>query len=88
MVNWRRKTNVGGAPDSNKAPVRIGRWGGARGNYMEDLIDEVAIFNKALEEKVVQQIVKTSLTRELSAELSNQPVLRWAQIKLNSIRLH
>ena len=68
--------------------MRIGRWGGARGDYMEGLIDEVAIFNKALEEKEVQQIVKTSLTQELSVELSNQLVLRWAQIKLNSIRLH
>ena len=82
------ETNVGGAPDPNKAPMRIGRWGGARGDYMEGLIDEVAIFNKALEGKEVQQIVKTSLTQELSVELSNQLVLRWAQIKLNSIRLH
>ena len=81
------ETNVDGTPDSNKAPVRIGRRGGALGNYMEDLIDEVAIFNKALEEKEVQKIVKTSLTRELSVELSNQLVLRWAQIKLTSIRL-
>ena len=68
--------------------MRIGRRAGACGDYMEGLIDEVAIFNKALEEKEVQQIVKTSLTQELSVELSNQLVLRWAQIKLNSIRLH
>ena len=52
------ETNVGGAPDPNKAPMRIGRWGGARGDYMEGLIDDVVTFNKALEEKEVQQKLK------------------------------
>ena len=62
--------------------MRIGRRAGACGDYMEGLIDDVATFNKALEEKEVQQITKTSLAQELNVELAS----RWAQIKLNSIQ--
>ena len=38
--------------------MRIGRRAGACGDYMEGLIDEVVTFNKALEEKEVQQKLK------------------------------
>ena len=62
--------------------MRIGRRAGACGDYMEGLIDDVVTFNKALEEKKVQQITKTSLAQELNVELAS----RWAQIKLNSIQ--
>ena len=62
--------------------MRIGRRAGACGDYMEGLIDDVVTFNKALEEKEVQQITKTSLAQELNVELAS----RWAQIKLNSIQ--
>lgn len=69
---------VGGSPDFNTAPVRIGRWGGARGEYMEGLIDEVAIFNTALDEAEIQEIMNTGLAHILAVAPAGKLAATWA----------
>jgi len=41
-------------PDHNTDPVRIGRWAGARGDFIKGIIDEVAILNEALSEDEIK----------------------------------
>ncbi|MCZ6679317.1 MAG: LamG domain-containing protein, partial [Candidatus Poribacteria bacterium] len=72
---------VGGDPDFNTAPVRIGRWGGARGDYMEGLIDEVAIFNKAIDEAGIGEIMNTSLAQILAVKPMGRLTVTWASMK-------
>ena len=72
---------VGGSPDFNTAPVRIGRWGGARGDRWQGLIDEVAIFNTALDEAEIQEIMNTGLADLLAVEPAGKLAATWASIK-------
>jgi len=67
-------------PDHNTEPVRIGRWGAPRGDYMEGVIDEVAIFSEALTEDEIRDITM-NLRDALAVEASEKLAATWGTLK-------
>jgi hypothetical protein len=67
-------------PDQNAESVKIGRWGAQRGDFMIGLMDEVAIFNRALTEEEIG-IVITGLAAMLAVEPSGKLTATWGAIK-------
>ena len=67
-------------PDHNTEPVRIGRWGAPRGDFMEGMIDEVAIFSEALTEDEIQDITM-NLRDALAVEASGKLTVKWGALK-------
>lgn len=67
-------TNV---PDNNTEPVRVGRWGGARGDFMNGVVDEVAIYSEALAEDAIQNM----MTGPSAVEPSSKLAATWAFLK-------
>jgi len=66
-----------------KQPVRIGGGAnaGAAGLYTPGIIDEVAIFNVALEEKEIQDIMNKGLSSMLAVSLTGKLTTTWAEVK-------
>lgn len=64
-------------PDHNTDPVRFGRWGAPRGDFIEGVIDEVAIFNKALG---VDEI-KVAMEGLAPVEVLGKLVTTWAYLR-------
>lgn len=69
-------------PDHNADPVRIGRWSGARGDFIKGTIDEVAILNQALSEEEIKNAM-SGLTSalELAVEPSGKLATTWSYLK-------
>jgi hypothetical protein len=68
-------TNV---PDNNTEPVRIGRWGGERGDFMNGVVDEVSIYSEALTEDVIQSM----MTGPAPVEPSGKTAITWSFLKI------
>ena len=72
-----------GKPGPGNAPVTIGHWNG--GSRFVGTIDEVAIFNAALEEADIMRIAQEGLQETLGAEMSVQPSSKltttWGNLK-------
>ncbi len=71
-------TNI--PPDHNTEPVRIGRWGAPRGDFMEGIIDDVAIFSEALTANEIRHITM-NLSDALAVEASGKLTIKWGMIK-------
>jgi len=72
-------TNV---PDQPQEPVRIGRWAGDAGDFINGAVDEVAIFNKALSEEEIQSaMVGLAITFGFAVEPSGKLATTWSHIK-------
>ena len=67
-------------PDHNTEPVRIGRWGAPRGDYMEGVIDEVAIFSEALTGDEIRDITM-NMRDALAVETSGKLAVTWGALK-------
>jgi hypothetical protein len=61
-----------GKPTPTDNPVTIGHWNG--GSRFDGVIDEVAIFNTALDEADIKEIAADGLKTALGASLSVKPV--------------
>jgi hypothetical protein len=72
-----------GKPGAGGAPVTIGHWGGSS-NFV-GIIDEVAIFNTALEEDDIKDIAADGLVAFLSVDQSVEPAGKlantWGRLK-------
>lgn len=67
-------------PDHNTDPVRIGRWGNPRGDFMKGIMDEIAIFNRALTDGEIESVI-TGLARVLAVEPSGKLATTWSYLK-------
>lgn len=67
-------------PDHNTEPIRIGRWGAVRGDFMAGIIDDVAIFSQALTADEVRDITM-KLRDALSIEASGKLAVTWGALK-------
>ena len=69
-------------PDNTTDPVRIGRWSGARGDFIRGTIDEVAILNEALSEDEIKDAM-AGLTKVFgfAVKPSGKLTTTWAGIK-------
>lgn len=67
-------------PDQNDESVKIGRWGAPRGDFIVGLIDEVAIFNRALTEEEIGLVI-TGLAAMLAVEPSGKLAVTWGYIR-------
>jgi len=67
-------TNV---PDNNTEPVRIGRWGGEAGDFMNGVVDEVSIYNEAFDEAAIQVM----MIEPASVEPSGKLATTWSFLK-------
>ena len=74
-------------PDHNTEPIRIGRWGAPRGDYMAGIIDEVAIFSQALTTDEIQNITM-NMRDALSVEVSNKLTVTWGALKQSMTERH
>lgn len=76
-------SNRDGKPTPNNEPVTFGHWGG--GSRFRGIIDDVAIFNVALDEKDIAEIAANGLKATVSAGKSVKPagklVFTWGNIK-------
>ena len=82
VMEGETKTEI--PPDHNTEPMRIGRWGAPRGDYMEGIIDEVAIFSQALTEDEIQDITM-NLRDALAVEASGKLAVTWGTLKQSMI---
>ena len=80
VMEGETKTEI--PPDHNTEPVRIGRWGAPRGDYI--VIDEVAIFSEALTEDEIQNITM-NLRDALAVEVSGKLAVTWGTLKQSII---
>ena len=85
VLEGETKTEI--PPDHNTEPVRIGRWGAPRGDFMEGMIDEVAIFNTALTEDEIKEITM-NLRDALNVETSGKLALTWGSLKRSRAERH
>lgn len=67
-------------PDHNTDPVRFGRWGADRGDFIKGVIDEIAIFNKALTESEIKDVM-AGLAIMLAVEPSGKLATTWSRLK-------
>ncbi len=77
-IEGETKTEV--PPDHNTEPIRIGRWGAVRGDFMEGIIDEVALFNAALTEDEIQNITM-NMRDALAVDAHGKLTLTWGALK-------
>ena len=82
VMEGETKTDI--PPDHNTEPIRIGRWGAPRGDYMAGIIDEVAIFNQALAADEIRDITM-NMRDALAVEASGKLATKWGALK-RSIR--
>ena len=78
VMEGETKTEI--PPDHNTEPVRIGRWGAPRGDYMEGVIDEVAIFSEALTGDEIRDITM-NMRDALAVETSGKLAVTWGALK-------
>ena len=78
VMEGETKTEI--PPDHNTEPVRIGRWGAPRGDYMEGVIDEVAIFSEALTGDEIRDITM-NMRDALAVEASGKLAVTWGALK-------
>jgi len=64
-------------------PINIGTWNGANGYWFAGTIDEVAVFNVALKDADIQNLVDKGLKDSLltAVELSGKLITTWSNIK-------
>ena len=67
-------------PDHNTEPIRIGRWGAVRGDFMAGIIDDVAIFSQALTTDEIRDITM-KLRDALMVEASGKLAVTWGALK-------
>lgn len=67
-------------PDHNTEPIRIGRWGAVRGDFMAGIIDEVAIFSQALTTDEIRDITM-NMRDALAVEASGKLAVTWGILK-------
>lgn len=72
------KTDI--PPDHNTEPIRIGRWGAPRGDFMEGALDEVAIFREAFTEDEIRDITM-NIRDALSVSPLGRLTLTWGALK-------
>ena len=82
VMEGETKTEI--PPDHNTEPLRIGRWGAPRGDYMEGIIDEVAIFSQALTEDEIRDITM-NMRDALAVEASGKLTVTWGTLKQSMI---
>ena len=85
VMEGETKTEI--PPDHNTEPPRIGRWGAPRGDYMEGIIDEVAIFSQALTEDDIRDITM-NMRDALAVEASGKLTVAWGTLKQSMIERH
>ena len=85
VMEGETKTEI--PPDHNTEPVRIGRWGAPRGDYMEGVIDEVAIFSEALTGDEIRDITM-NLREALAVEASGKLTVIWGTLKRSMVERH
>lgn len=67
-------------PDHNTEPIRIGRWGAPRGDYMAGIIDDVAIFSQALTANEIRDITM-NMRDALAVKASGKLTVTWGTLK-------
>lgn len=75
------KGPASGKLDTNDIPVSIGRNNVGNREHYQGLMDEVAIFNKALTEKEIQKIIKDGLATFTGVEPVGKLSTTWGEIK-------
>ena len=78
VMEGETKTEI--PPDHNTEPVRIGRWGNPRGDYWSGVLDEVAMFNRALTEDEIQDITM-NMRDALAVEALGKLTVTWGALK-------
>lgn len=68
-----------GPLSSSDVPVEIGRRGGQR--FINGLLDDIAIFNVALTEDQIREIIENGLANAMSISPTGKLAVRWAKIK-------
>ncbi len=80
----KRSANITADASSTDANVTIGRQSNANGFFFDGIIDEVAIFNAALEEEDIQTLMNTGLKESLNpsaVDFSGKLVSTWAELR-------
>ena len=85
--NMEAEKATANVPDHNTDPVRIGRWAGARGDFIKGTIDEVAILNGTLsEDEIKDAMTGLSDTFGFAVEPSGKLAATWSRLHLRKLK--
>jgi hypothetical protein len=74
-------TNTSAPVSESQANLRIGEWGGSSGRQFNGILDEIFIFNDALNEADIKVIMNSGINGALSVSPSDKLAVSWGMIK-------